>query len=292
MIGTVAEAGLYDGLVVRTTLDPKVQPFLDDHRIDGTAVLPGVMALEAFAETARLLVPDRHVVAIEDVDFLAPLKFYKDEAREVTIRAQLHLDGDDVLADCRMESQRQLPGSAEPQVTVHHRARVRVGSTPPEAEHAPVPERHEEPVLRPEDIYRAYFHGPAYQVVNAAWRSDGGDAARLTPGLPANHVPADAPTVLDPRLVELCFQTAGLYEIGHDGRYALPLHIDRLSGKGRAAGTGEVYATAVPGDAGFSCAVVDDAGDVVVRLEGYRTVELPDALADDVRAPLGAVMHD
>src|SRR6185369_7347450 len=55
--GEVVEAGVLDGLVVRTRLDPKVQPFLDDHRIDGTAVLPGVMGMEAFAEVARLLVP-------------------------------------------------------------------------------------------------------------------------------------------------------------------------------------------------------------------------------------------
>ena len=40
MIGTVELDT--DGLVVRTTLDPVRQPFLDDHRIDGTAVLPGV----------------------------------------------------------------------------------------------------------------------------------------------------------------------------------------------------------------------------------------------------------
>ena len=49
MIGTV-ELGRRTALVVRTTLDPVRQPFLDDHRIDGTAVLPGVMGIEAFAE--------------------------------------------------------------------------------------------------------------------------------------------------------------------------------------------------------------------------------------------------
>ena len=106
-------------------------------------------------------------------------------------------------------------------------------------------------------------------------------------------MPADAPTVLDPRLVELCFQTAGLYEIGHDGRYALPEHIDRIVlGKDRATVQGDLYATAAPGDAGFSCSVVDDAGDVVVRLVGYRTVELPGGITDEVRAPLSAVMRD
>ena len=42
----------------RPTLDPGEQPFLDDHRIDGTPVLPGVMGIEAFAEVARVLLPE------------------------------------------------------------------------------------------------------------------------------------------------------------------------------------------------------------------------------------------
>ena len=43
--------------------------------------------MEAFAEVARLLVPDWHVVAEEDVDFLTPVKFYRGEPRTVTITA-------------------------------------------------------------------------------------------------------------------------------------------------------------------------------------------------------------
>ena len=72
-----------DGLVVdRVTLDPAEQPFLDDHRIDGTPVLPGVMGMEAFAEVGALLAPPGlRVAAVEDVAFLAPVKFYRDEPR-------------------------------------------------------------------------------------------------------------------------------------------------------------------------------------------------------------------
>ena len=36
-----------------TTLDPTTEPFLHDHQIEGTPVLPGVMGIEAFAEAAR-----------------------------------------------------------------------------------------------------------------------------------------------------------------------------------------------------------------------------------------------
>ena len=58
MLGKVAGLGVHSGLTIETTLDPKVQPFLHDHQIDGTPVLPGVMGIEAFAEAALSCFPD------------------------------------------------------------------------------------------------------------------------------------------------------------------------------------------------------------------------------------------
>ena len=51
------------------------------------------MGMEAFAEVARLLVPEWYVVAVEDVDFLTPVKFYRDEPRTLTISARIRPDG-------------------------------------------------------------------------------------------------------------------------------------------------------------------------------------------------------
>ncbi len=126
MTGRLSAFLLHGGLVVETELDPKVQPFLFDHRIDGTPVLPGVMGIEAFAEAAAALVPGFRVAAVEDVDFLAPFKFYRDEPRTVRVEAILRPAGDGVEAECRLVGRRTLPGQAEPQETVHFRARVRL----------------------------------------------------------------------------------------------------------------------------------------------------------------------
>ena len=43
------------------------------------------------------------------------------------------------------------------------------------------------------------------------WERDG---RRDVLDLPGNHMPADRPTLMSPRLIELCFQTAGLWEMG------------------------------------------------------------------------------
>ena len=69
---------------------PAVQPFLYDHQIDGTPVLPGVMGIEAFAEAALCVLPGWQVEAVEDVNFLAPFKFYRSEPRTMTIEAEFH----------------------------------------------------------------------------------------------------------------------------------------------------------------------------------------------------------
>ena len=299
LVGDVVEADLQDGLVVRTTLDPTGQPFLDDHRIDGTALLPGVMGMEAFAEVAQMLVPDWHVVAMEDVDFRAPVKFYRDEPRSVIVTARIRPEGDELVADCRLEAERLLAGSDAPQRTLHFTGSVRLSRQPPEPERVdPVGDAGDAAVVTREDVYRLYFHGPAYQVVAESWRAGDAAAGRLATDLPANHRPPELPTVLVPRLVELCFQVAGLWEAGREGRLALPAHVDRLRVLGDSVtgeSTGAIVAVAEPSadEPGcFDCQVLDPRGRVLLRLEGYRTVPMPGELTDEVRAPLHRVMAD
>ena len=143
------------------------------------------------------------------------------------------------------------------------------------------------------DVYRIYFHGPTYQVLDRAWRSDGVVAGALADDLPANHVPEQSPTVVGPRLIELCFQTAGMWEIGTTGTMALPMHIDRVLVSGRHLGDDQPMTAIVrPGDGSFDATVVDGDGAPVVAIEGYRTIRMPGTLPDDDVAPLREAMTD
>ena len=289
MLGTVESASISGGIVVRTTLDPKRQPFLNDHRIDGTPVLPGVMGIEAFVEVAGLLAPGWHVAAIEDVEFLAPVKFYRDEPRTLTIRANVSRDGSDLLARCMLEGERLLPGSAEPQKTTHFTGTVRLTKKTPSPEHVDAIAE-QTPTVAKQSVYELYFHGPAYQVVSSAWRYNGGNAARMTDGLPDDHVPMAAPTLAGPRLVELCFQTAGLWEAAQHGRFALPQHVDKVRLlRDPAQVSGALYAVANEVDDHFDCSVRDASGDVILTVEGYRTSPLPVPVREDIRRGLGFV---
>jgi acyl transferase domain-containing protein/NAD(P)-dependent dehydrogenase (short-subunit alcohol dehydrogenase family)/acyl carrier protein len=292
MVGKVAALNLYHGFAVETTLDPALQPFLHDHQIDGTPVLPGVMGIEAFAEAAQCMLPGWHVEAVEDVNFLAPFKFYRSEPRALTIETAIYPKGDELVADCRLTGRRPLPNQTEPQVTSHFTARVRLAKEAVETligPHLGTPSGH---VIEAADIYRLYFHGPAYQVLERAWWDGERVIGLLAKGLPDNHRPSDLPTLMAPRLIELCFQTAGIWEMGVQGRMGLPQHIDRVSVL-RAPDRAEsrLYALVTPNlQAGFDAEVVDMEGNCYVRLSGYRTVALPDAVDGEHLKHLQAIM--
>jgi NAD(P)-dependent dehydrogenase (short-subunit alcohol dehydrogenase family) len=278
MAGTIAGMGLHGGLIVETMLDPTVQPFLHDHQIDGTPVLPGVMGIEAFAEAARSVLPGWHVEAVEEVNFLAPFKFYRNEPRTVTVQAVFHPDGDGLVADCRLTGARPLPNQVEPLVTMHFTARVRLTKQPAAAQTAPSPVIPAGACFEAADIYHVYFHGPAYQVLERAWLDGDRVVGQMARDLPANHHPSKLPTLMAPRLIELCEQTSGLWEIVEQSRMGLPLHIDRVCRLRAPDGVeGPLYAVVTPHpDRGtFDAEVVDTAGNVYVQVGGYRTVALP-----------------
>jgi hypothetical protein len=91
--------------------------------------------------------------------------------------------------------------------------------------------------------------------------------------------PAGSRELIAPRLVELCFQTAGVWDIHTHGKMALPLAIGAVTTyRPDAEGSGRrLYALvkARQDGAGFDAQVVDEAGNLYLTLYGYRTVDLP-----------------
>jgi hypothetical protein len=252
------------------------------------------MGIEAFAEAALCLLPGWRVAALEDVNFLSPFKFYRNKPRALTIDAAIHPQRDNLLADCRLIGSRPLPNQAEPQVTTHFTAQVRLsrqGLNAVTGLALGLPKGH---VIDAADIYRLYFHGPAYQVVERAWWDGHRIVGLMAKGLPANHLPSELPTVLAPRLIELCFQTAGVWEMGVQGRMGLPLHIDRvsffLSAPEFDATRWYAVVTPDPVRGSFDAEVVDAKGNRYLQLSGYRTAAFSSAVDAEPLKALQAAM--
>jgi hypothetical protein len=101
-------------------------------------------------------------------------------------------------------------------------------------------------------------------------------------------------TLVSPLLIELCLQTAGIWEIGTAGTLALPTAIERVVIHQVQENGDRFYAEIVPkqgqsGDLSFDGRVVDEQGNVYLELEGYRTARLPVPVDEAAIGPLRAV---
>ncbi len=282
MVGEIEAARLYGGLEVRTTLDPGEQPFLFDHQIDGTPVLPGVMGTEAFAEMASVLCPDLQLAAIEDESFLLPFKFFRHKPATLHLSAVGSPSSDgEIVVSTTLRSIVQPKPELPPQERVHFRARVRMA---PKAPARPTV-KFKKPTLKSLDIgkeavYEAYFHGPAYQVIERAAVDEDSVVALFARDLGPNTSPKGVETVSAPRLLELLFQASGLWLLAQRQTMALPTSLERavFVRRSEVPREGRLFATVEARDDGqaFDALVVDEKGRVYVELLGYRTVALPE----------------
>jgi hypothetical protein len=284
-VGEVKAARLYTGWEAETVLDPHIQPFLQDHAMDGTPLLPGVMGIEAFAELACLLAPGCQVAAVENVAFLRPFKFYQMQPQTLYLEVVSHPQPDgQLLAHTVLKSRRELPvkNGPMPQELVHFTADVRLSRSarkPPPLE--PSLDGCEPARIGRAELYSIYFHGPAYRVLDDVEVYDHQAIGRLAAGLPPDTQPEGAAGLMAPRLVELALQTAGAWEIKNKNRLALPAAIGSVAvyphtiDPSNGGSKNLAALVQVEEDGGsFQAQVVDEDGTVVVRITDYRTVPL------------------
>ncbi len=96
---------------------------------------------------------------------------------------------------------------------------------------------------------------------------------------------------IPPLLVELCLQTAGVWEIGKTGTLALPRSIANLKVYPETVNGSAIYAEVKPhesqdGGLSFDARVVDADGHIYIEMEDYRTAPLPYSLEKEQLRPL------
>jgi hypothetical protein len=131
-------------------------------------------------------------------------------------------------------------------------------------------------------------------VVQKAWWDGKQMVGLMADKLSSNHCPPELVTSAAPRVIELCFQTAGIWEMGLDSRMGLPLHIDRLtlSPKITELAASPLYAvvTRKPDQSSFDAEIVDANGNRYVRFTGYHTISVPDSIDSQKLKALQAAM--
>ncbi len=289
MMDKVSEMGLYGGFTVAVNLEPAKQGFLFDHQINQIPVLPGVMGIEAMAATAGAFLPELHVQAVQNVSFLAPFKFYKSEPREVFVTVRFSAAGKNIKAHCELFGLRKLVGQDEAQKTIHFRSEVLLGkdavTNPDSIDKKLLKKAAKAFVLKAEDIYKVYFHGPAYQVIDEIWMKGEQMIGVFAENLPPNHTPENRSVFFMPRLIEHCFQTAGVHQLGLEGIMGLPAGVRSFSLFRQWDGKKKLFALVDKTDTGYHAMIADDQGLIYLELDGYTTAEFPTQTDDALLEP-------
>ena len=304
MLTRLSGLDMYQGITLEAELDPQQEPFLKDHALDGTSLLPGVMGIEGFSLAARHVASTIgsagagfKVSRIEDVRFLASFKFYGNEPRKIFWQAQVQREPAGLVAQVTLESLSTVKKKTSQKV-LHFSGRVFLTAEfePLVSEQKISPPRWNGAYTLPaENIYQLYFHGPAFQILEGVQQSENEITGKMkTPLLPltAEAGISDQETELGlPVLIELCFQTAGIWEIAETGVMSLPVAVGKVSFYSAVHTGRQVYAEVYPrmvseGKYVYDARVVDSDGNVFLEMENYRTASLTYPFEKDLLLPL------
>jgi len=284
-----------DGDTAKATvnLDPTEMSLLNDHRIDGTAVLPGVFGMEIFAQTARALSPDIGIRGFEEVIFDKPVKVH--EGRDISVEVDARLVSPDRM-EAELYSVRTL-ATGRTARTRHFAGQILLG--PPHDEISPFEFTTDDLASRgprADEIYQVFFHTGSFRILESI--PYGGSTGLVAIGRrgdtpPAPGVEADG-LLTDPLVREAAFQAAGLHGMARGGHMHLPAGVKttEIFGHSRAGEDWMVRVIAREGapehHVRYDCEVWTRTGRLLQRLEGLDMVDagpLPEGREVTLRGP-------
>lgn len=214
------------GIEILRPLDPEHDRYLDDHRLDGTPVLPFAVAMELMAETASAGHPDLEVVHLRRIRLNQGIAVEAGEAvvRVVAVPVEGRA-GPATSLDVTIVADDGRPPRYRASVDLAPR-----GAVPPSVE-APAPLDAEPSFsLSVDEAYREHlFHGPVFQNIEAVTgMNERGATALLRCSAPADCLADTGPSgwILDPVLVDCALQVQVLWARRFWDVTPLPAQID------------------------------------------------------------------
>jgi len=270
-------------LIAEARLEPGRDRFLTEHRLHGTPLLPGAVGVELLAEAAAVLLPERRVTALSQVEILNGFKFFSDRpqvarvwASTATRTLECELRADFYNRDGRLMDANRLYVKGAVELAGEPLSRRLSRDDQPGTWHPMV-----YPALaRTVDNGRMYL-GPAFQCVReVAFEHPRAWARIVAPPLRgAGGRQWAAGWIVPWTVLDGCFQLAGcLMHVVHE-TIQLPHAIEGLV-LGRQADAGEVCVARLewkrregPHNV-FDFTLAGANGDVILETQGYRTIEV------------------
>lgn len=261
---------------MRIQIDPARERFLADHVVDGTPLLPTVMALDLMVRAASPRRPPTARLVVRDLEVGQPILV--PDATAVYV---------DVTVGPPTSRGRVCEIVATQTGAVHYRATIetRAGrmSNPIPGLVWPI-----RLTVHADTVYPPFFHGPTFRVVGGLGRVADGVVASMADGLPPLQW-SSGDVQIRPRLLELLMQGCGLASFADSGRMMIPSRIDLMTwyaaGLRPVAGVCEEQAAAHvflrgsrsdhrPDDAAYDGLVLARSGEVLLTVEGYHAADL------------------
>ncbi len=270
-------AGMAGVFVCDGTLDPEENPYLREHALHGTAVLPAAVYLElalAAVHSAQKQ-PQTARFALADVQFQRTLVIPSDQspvAIQVTGRQEQDRNTLVQIFSRRSDDEEwQLHASSR--AALHEVAQARMSDTLITA----VQSRCEHGMAG-EALYKAMRqngvdYGPRLQTLAEVWLGNAEALAQVR--LPSQQGEASTAQVLAPALFDACFQVAelALARTSQHKTVAIPVGVEHVQVYGKPGLKTWCYATISTTEANEPRAEVtllDDDGQIIAQLQGMR----------------------
>ncbi|MBB5082715.1 acyl transferase domain-containing protein [Nonomuraea endophytica] len=216
LLGAAVQLAAGDGHLLTGRLSLAATPWLADHAVDGTVLLPGTAFVELALEAAATV----GAASVEDLTLEAPLRLAATEA----VQIQLTVGASDEGGHRDLSVHARPAGDPDAPWTRHATGALST-STPATAESLTVWPPADATGVDLDDAYerlaeRGYGYGPAFQGLRAAWRA--GEDAYVEVELP-EHVSEGADRfTLHPALLDAALHLLVLDAGGEPGTLLLP----------------------------------------------------------------------
>jgi malonyl CoA-acyl carrier protein transacylase len=249
-------------------------PYLIDHSIGETPYVPGVMGIETFMETATLALGSTPL-GLKDVHFSLPIKLLR--SRPQTVRINGHKTGSGF--DMEIESDFINSKGVKMGNTRKHFSADILSEFNSKWDNVEKPEiSPKTPEVTKEEIYKIFFHGPSFQVLDSITKVDGKHtiATYKKPSKTPWHG-KEKPVVANPLIIEAAFQACGFRDLHIDSKMTLPDYIGKVViAEGKAPDTLHILSVfkgkTDEGKSVYDAFAFDDDGKVWVELENFYMI--------------------
>jgi NAD(P)-dependent dehydrogenase (short-subunit alcohol dehydrogenase family)/3-hydroxymyristoyl/3-hydroxydecanoyl-(acyl carrier protein) dehydratase len=249
-------------------------PYLLDHAINGTPLVPGVMGIETFAQTAAFTL-GKNPKSLKNIRFQLPIKLLKNKPIRIKITAEKE---DEDLISMKMESDFINSKGAKLGKTRTHfmgKASENFKSKWVSVDKTSIPTKKKYQISK-EDIYKIYFHGPSFQVLDGiiSLEKDKVLGVFKTPKMPLWQNKNEN-LIAHPMAIEAAFQTCGFRDIHFDSKMALPDSVDEIIIHDNDRTTDMLYIHAIhkgistDGKSSYDAFVFDEKGKIRIEIKNY-----------------------